>query len=743
MRTLRTSAAVISQERRARRLVFTMTLLPNYLANSYFPGELVNYLDLAPLGSRRATAPRRTATRDQVDAPTKALILAGDDDALAELEDLLSSGGRSRRARATAERLRQFSAVRVADADEVYQRPPLSDVASHAAMQARASGKTTATFEAVLHPDPDRTAAGSLVAAGDDLLDKWLAFVSNLDGEVDMSRKARVGGLTFMPVRLPMAVTDEASGFNPLRALRPMPRVRPVQLSALRSSRGRLPRPAMADFATVAALPPVAVFDAGVDDASPYFSQITTRKDLTSQPDDPAWLAHGSGVTGAVVYGRLHPTDAQLPPPRAVVTHYRVHPGDGTDVELYDLLDQIITTVSNDDVSIVNLSLGPNVCVSDAEPDRWTAELDRLAYDHDVLFVTAVGNNGADVAPRDRIQVPADMVNGLAVGAHAQGNIGCKRASYSPIGPGRPGNIISPTGLAFGGEGDTPFHRLLGDGMLSPDCGTSYASPLVAGSLAQLAADLGRHASPTTLRAFTIHFAVPPDGDPRRLEVGHGKLREHYRDVLKPDPASVTILYQAELRRDEVIGFDLPVPETLARGMVKLTWTVAFTSPVEPTEAVEYTQMGIEPVFRPHSRIYVFRHPSDPSRVANVNLDADSTRASQLLAKGWQMSAHARARSGESSLSELSRREDGKWETAWRTIDSLRAGSLHRPRLDISYIARGGGALRRDVPPVELVILVTIATRGATSLYADVRTAFPVLIPLPAARLTARTRPRL
>jgi hypothetical protein len=153
--------------------------------------------------------------------------------------------------------------------------------------------------------------------------------------------------------------------------------------------------------------------------------------------------------------------------------------------------------------------------------------------------------------------------------------------------------------------------------------------------------------------------------------------------------------------------------------------------------------MGIEPVFRPHSRIYVFRHPSDPSRVANVNLDADSTRASQLLAKGWQMSAHARARSGESSLSELSRREDGKWETAWRTIDSLRAGSLHRPRLDISYIARGGGALRRDVPPVELVILVTIATRGATSLYADVRTAFPVLIPLPAARLTARTRPRL
>ncbi|HYU67097.1 MAG TPA: S8 family peptidase, partial [Jatrophihabitantaceae bacterium] len=603
--------------------------------------------------------------------------------------------------------------------------------------------KTTAMFEAVMHPDPDRTAAGSLAAAGDDLLDKWLAFVSNLDGEVDMSRRARVGGLTFMPVRLPVGATEEASGFNPLRALRPMPRVRPAQPTVLRSSRGRLPRPAMAAAATVAALPRVAVFDAGVDDASPYFSQVVTRKDLTSRPDDPAWLAHGSGVTGAVAYGRLRPTDALLPPPRATVTHYRVHPGDDADVELYDLLDQIVTTVSNDDVSVVNLSLGPTVCVSDAEPDRWTAELDRLAYDRDVLFVAAVGNNGADSAPHDRVQVPGDMVNGLAVGAHTQEDIGCKRASYSPIGPGRPGNIISPTGLAFGGESDAPFHRLLGNGTLSPDYGTSYASPLVAGSLAQLAADLGRHASPTTLRAFAIHFAVPPDGDPRRLEVGHGKLREHYRDVLNPDPASVTILYHAELRRDEVIGFDLPVPETLARGVVKLTWTVAFTSPVEPTEAVEYTQMGIEPVFRPHSRIYAFRHPDDPSRVANVNLDADTALASQLLADGWQLSAHARARSGDSSLSELSRREDGKWETAWRTIDSLRAASLHRPRLDISYVARGGGALRRDVPPVELALLVTIATRGTTSLYTDVRTAFPVLTPLPAARLTARTRPRL
>src|SRR4051794_1610510 len=60
---LTSAVAALEPELRGDRVVFQATVLPNYLAASYFPTDLLRSLDLVPIGARRATAMYRTATR--------------------------------------------------------------------------------------------------------------------------------------------------------------------------------------------------------------------------------------------------------------------------------------------------------------------------------------------------------------------------------------------------------------------------------------------------------------------------------------------------------------------------------------------------------------------------------------------------------------------------------------------------------------------------------------------------------
>ncbi|WP_139157512.1 hypothetical protein, partial [Enterobacter hormaechei] len=66
-----------------------------------------------------------------------------------------------------------------------------------------------------------------------------------------------------------------------------------------------------------------------------------------------------------------------------------------------------------------NLSLGPNLPIEDSEVHAWTSVIDDLLSDGETLMTIAVGNNGEmdKESGNARIQVPADSVNGLSIGA--------------------------------------------------------------------------------------------------------------------------------------------------------------------------------------------------------------------------------------------------------------------------------------------------------------------------------------
>ena len=82
----------------------------------------------------------------------------------------------------------------------------------------------TGTWDTTLHPLM-RDDRGNAIPINDATFAKWCAWVERLGGEVPQDYRRPVGGLTFVPLRLPADKASEAARFNPLRAMRPMAKV--------------------------------------------------------------------------------------------------------------------------------------------------------------------------------------------------------------------------------------------------------------------------------------------------------------------------------------------------------------------------------------------------------------------------------------------------------------------------------------------------------------------------------------
>ena len=720
---LRTSIQALSADLTGPRIVFQATLLPNYLAASYFPTQLFEETDVVAVGSRPAEAEYITRSGSTV-ATTKSVVVAGTRESAERLEQLMSGTGLGRSLRNARDQLREISEVRLANVDEI-----LGSV-----------DREGEVWEAVMHPQ-GITAAGEYEPLDDETFAKWVSLVADLGGEVAAEYRRVEAGLTFVPVRLDSARRTDAARFNPLRSLRPMPTMRPITIPLLRSTGQRAEPPhSLQPVGTE----PFAVFDGGVDTTG--ILQDCVVAELTAEPEVPDAVRHGTAVTCAALYGLASP-GVRLASPVAPVHHFRVVPASNarSNFYAYDVLDQIERVIDSTPYRIVNLSLGPDVAVEDAaEPNRWTATLDRLAYEQDVLFVVAAGNNGHEdgTTGLNRVQVPADMANGLSVGASTSSTDNSwSRAGYSAIGPGRAGNRVQPNGVQFGGAEppDEPFLALGADASLYETMGTSFATPVVTRSLLDLGYRLNdRWQNAATLRAFAVHFAERhPDAD-AAIEVGHGRLAADYAPVLACRRNEVHLLYQDRMERGEVLAVALPLPPSITSGNVRVRMSLAFIAPTEPSQPLEYTQATIEPVFRPHADR--FRFTARGKRPQIVDVHADSQKASELLAAGYSLGGQPVSRSLPGSQGpEVELRDGGKWDTL-RTFDlTMRASSLREPRIDLTYLARRSGRLESAAPPLDIALLVTIAASERTHLYEKVRATFPVLVPI-TAEIQARLR---
>jgi hypothetical protein len=573
---------------------------------------------------------------------------------------------------------------------------------------------------------------------------KWVAARG---GTVDTSYRRDLHGLSFVPVFLPSGTLDAVADFNLLRAIRPMPEIAPFPDDIFRMA-ATPPRPSsMADDGEVPDHV-VAIFDGGVDPKLAAFSPFVQAFDLTQEPPDPRAMRHGSMVTSGALYGHINTSAPQLPNPTACVDHYRVFPfppkpSNAPDHRLYEMLDQIVHTLRAKNYSMVSLSIGPNESIEDAAaPDRFTSELDALAHERGITFITAVGNNGTldSVLGLDRVQPPGDMVNGIGVGAITSSVRDPKRkyerAPYSARGPGRDGQRVQPTVVEFGGSSAEPFVGFDAQGRLAQALGTSFAGPSGARSVAGLRALLtDERRRPEVLRAFSAHFAERASrGHGKRfLDLGYGRIAASFERHFECQPDEVTVLYEYELPRGKSIAFQFPIPNDLPPGArLEMSWTISFLSEVDPKSGVDYTLSGIEPMLRLDSRIRTLTDPIAKTH-KEVRVDLDKVEIASALARGCTLSEEPKTHSGWlRTKGEQKLRQSGKWETLLSGRVPAKGADLFEPRLDLQHLRREKGQLvnGEGIEPLKFAMLLTIRATDGTPIYDRVRADFDVLVPV-------------
>lgn len=737
IRTTRASLHDLSEELRAAdRMYVEAKMLPNYLAPTYFPDALLSYVGAVQVGARADMGVLRTASKTQASG-TRRLILAVDDTALTRLEELVEERGGARSAQQAFMQIRRLEEFAAPDADTI-----LRTRSAEGEEEQQGRGAEEVLWEAVLHPKTVQ--AGELVPIDADAFERWIALVEAHGGEAHREFTREVGGLTFMPVRVAVEEASELARFNPLRVLRPMPAIRPRPRFGLRSGSSvaapATPRP-IADVTTVA------VFDGGVHDPANAGLFPISAIDLTPEHPDPSDLAHGTGVTGAVLYGMLAAGEQAGQPPLPVES-FRVMPAPYIpgDLDGYWILDRIKETLADDRHRLVNLSLGPTLAVEDdMEPNRWTAELDRLAWERDIVFVVAVGNDGNQdrESGLHRVQVPADMANAVSVGSCdiAAPARPWARAPYSSMGPGRAGSRIQPVGVQFGGVDNRMFNVLKSDGTFLEATGTSFSAPVVTHALADLTTRLPRVNS-SVLRAFAVHFAERHRSyKAKRDEFGFGRLPLSFEDALECTPDDVHVLYVDQITRGEALGYQVPLPRSFT-GAARLTVTLAYSSPVEPTQPTEYTSASLELTFRPNRNMFRFSPPTGSTEQARM-VDLTSAEARTLLIAGWTSGQEPVAQTLSPSLSrnEADMRDAGKWETLRHHRVNLSAGEMNDPRLDLRYVSRRAGALDGSPTEVPFAILISVTDpTGSATLYDGVTAQFAALRPVQ--RIAGRVRLR-
>lgn len=658
------------------QVIAAFTMNPEYIAKSYYPHDLLRKVGLEAVGSkpRTITPEKRSRAREPQEAITTQLFVTGKRAAFQTWALELPKWSLTTLAAEQLASIEQISAPR--SKDKIKGRLPRN-------------GKVV--YEVVLHTDE--------LLGESKTLPHFREYLADLGIETDLKRRFYAGGLCFVELVASAEHAEEITQYVPVRVLRQMPKLRflrpPIRAGAVPAQRVKLP--------DVGPLDPsirVAVFDGGVPREHPltrWTRPHEPRGLTTAMPDD---LEHGIGVTSALLFGHLDPSQP-IPPPYCNVDHYRVldeTPGQDPG-ELYEVLERIHAVLTQEPTyQFMNFSLGPILPVDDDDVHAWTSLLDEYLADGEKLATIAVGNTGESdkASGLNRIQVPADCVNALAIGAANSPGKKWKRAPYSSVGPGRSPGVIKPDMVEFGGSLQRPFLVIAPTKtpQITSTGGTSFAAPSVLRLGVGLRAHFGPVLDALAIKALLIHTAEPGEGS--AAETGRGRLARTLDDLILCADDTVRVVYRGAITPAKYIRAPLPMPTAALIGRLKVHVTLCYACEVDPHHPGNYTRSGLEATFRPHSG----------KRKTSSQTHADSR------------SFFGKAQRG---MTEGELRSDAwKWENCQHASHTFNAASLSEPVFDIHYNSRREGYNHKPTTKLPYALIVTVQAPQMADLYNQV-----------------------
>ena len=411
-----------------------------------------------------------------------------------------------------------------------------------------------------------------------------------------------------------------------VRSIAPMPLIRTIRPRMFAAK--LLPSLPNADD-VLGDYPVVVVVDSGISDEISGLESWVVDRDSQVAPQyrNPT---HGSFVAGLICWGgQLNPTIAGIDNSPCGVLDLQVIPNDDPakgdtlpllESEFLVSLDEALRQHANK-FKVWNLSLGTDtVCALDRF-SKLAVELDNLQERYQVSFVISAGNYDTPPLldfPRTgrqvqagRIATPADSVLGITVGAVSHVDYKSKGpkehhpSAFSRHGPG-PNYVIKPDLVHYGGSCSTDLSHLAGirsvNGTGSAEnLGTSFATPLVARTLAQIYHQVTPTPSPVLARALLTHHARDPrtssrvpDGDENFFGFG---LPTPAPYCLECSPHTSTLVFDDVLRPGYFLEWDdFPYPPSLKRGgkyFGEIWMTVAFAPARGERWGTEYCETHI------------------------------------------------------------------------------------------------------------------------------------------------------
>ncbi len=653
--------------------VFSFVLNPSFIAKSYFPNALFAKYNMRPIGSRMIpiTPIKWTRKREPERTPTLEIFVSSDIDQFRTFSSSIISN--------------TFIPEIEGDLNKIEQ---IFLPTPHQKLKYIPEGSRL--FEIVLHYSEQNSP--SFILSG------FKDYLESINVKASLQDRIEAGGLCFVPIRTVPERVETIALFSFLRLARVAPKLRPIEpnYSTLKRSvfQVKLPKTTTIDDKVK-----VAIFDGGLPDKHPLGPWVKELEPAGIGAKELSATSHGLSVTSALLFGPLQDGIEPLSP-TFHVDHWRVldKKSDGDDAGL-KIIERIKSVLDDNEYHFINLSLGPDLPIEDNDVNPWTAVLDQYLADGTTLACFAVGNGGErdHTSGNNRIQPPADCVNGVGVGACDSRFETWDKALYSSVGPGRSPGLIKPDIVAFGGSNHEVFWTCTSGESGRSTQGTSFSAPNALRTAIGIRTFYGDAVKPLTSRALLIHKsearATQPDD-----EVGFGRVSENVGDYIYCTDTEVTILYQGKLDPGKYRQFQIPVPENEMVGMVSISATICYTTDTDVEDPFNYTRSGLEVVFRPDSR--------ESKKTKTFFGEFDFADELDL-----RIQAH-------------------KWETVRKNTIKMRGSSLHDPVFDVHYMARQHGRNASRALRIPYSCVITISAPKMPRLYDEILNRYSDLPPL-------------
>lgn len=288
---------------------------------------------------------------------------------------------------------------------------------------------------------------------------------------------------------------------------------------------------------------------------SVYFNDwveyITEIDENTLNKED---YIHGTAVSSIIVDGPKGNPDLEDGCGNFRVRHFGIaRHGALSSFEFMKNIRRIIE--NNLDIKVWNLSLGSKLEVNDNYISLEAAEIDRLQFEYDIIFIISGTNKFNDDTNDMKIGAPADSLNSIVVNSVTRKNDAVSYARQGPI-----LSFFNKPDISYYGGKDNRSDCIIvcGEDNFSRSVhGTSFAAPWITRKVAYLIYKLGL--SREVAKALIIDSAIGWNhGYDKKL--GYGVVPKHIKDIVHSPDDEIKFVVTGTAEKYETYTYNIPVP---------------------------------------------------------------------------------------------------------------------------------------------------------------------------------------